>query len=1323
MKSQDAVGSSSSDLVSKSPARNTNPVIKLKPQRKSSSSTLKKNYSSISHSSPNNTYTDKPNRITVACERCRKRHKRCHGGQPCANCVRAKAECVYVEGERKIVTSLRYIQGLQSENTDLKAELERVKAQLAAINQQQQSSNAAQSFVSDLPTKRPATTGFSDTFHTEKRLRTSTSPSPIKGSSQVTLNRLPSPASFSFNKNQNADSNYQILNSFFTHQNPSYHIKESNEREKVRESEYFNAPDFKKAFLAVTSIVDQNSPAYGLFSSTALPTLNTHEPQRSESFEKKSHDKTELLGNSCLFTLPSSNPRPLQNVSSLYMERNGLNYTIKSSRLGKAYTVEDFTLPPYEKALESITSFHENFSYHLYFVNIGQLRHDLKNTYQDTRSIFSLGINEVSWFSKLLIILAMGEMYHCTEVNEQLPNIFMTESPMEKYSTIPGVKYFTKFNVLLQFIPDLITTNASNIETLEALLLFTYYNYLVDSSLNHYLCSGFIYRYALTLGLHCEDLSKKISPEELEHRRRLWWTVYMVDRYSAVKSGFPLSVTSDIIRVSKPAPIQITDPNSIYEFEDEGYINSFLSITQLMTLMLDGLYNRRKQDDVLHTVTKILRGLHRWRQRLPEQIRVDYSNPSWKVTRQIATVHCEYFQCINLTMRPIFLYFVRKRIQAINNWVSSKNGKKTNENVPNEPPGPTNLSKYSMEMLSLFSATFQASVQTLRAQKKLFKAKKFPMFSISDRENITSSISTLILFNAAFGVNPLANSHISEGFFLLGAMFQSGNANAGYRRDHLIDLINALARSGIQSYTEDLSLQKEKLDTKPKANLPENTSPLVSSKSNETEASNIQRYKSHSGTKAQLPSSDPGLPNLSSKNWLPPISSFISPVTDSKPSLFSGPALKNTEPLQNTTFTSTEGTSQQTIPNKTPQSFSQSGNSTKSDNDSTSSRQWTPKNVYSSFSGGISDLDMEQEQVMLSSFNFDSCTLQNLELLGITDTEGMDIWGIPARFAAEDVELFPSDISTKPNADFDSLRLNRDTSITEQFSGQNTVDNNELVGGNEDNFKNVESQDKNGTIVGQSQKLNANNWQTPDTNFLFFESIKSKASHAKSHSNDQLKEASNRTTNAGLENKASEKYLSQVRKQQARQQFNSTGTRSEFLERYPVANQSSDIYMDNILPQKISAQQQTQNDEETVTPNAGHNTQSRNYKPKNMTSSAIPEPTIMLPLTTDPSLSLCYNKDTLSKSLPTGQTIDKPLESVTGLNDEGPTNGHVQSEATVAFLDNGKTVSSNSPPPQISPASPSWWSQPEQEMWTELSAHPFSWHSLLADNVNEWRMS
>lgn len=69
-----------------------------------------------------------------------------------------------------------------------------------------------------------------------------------------------------------------------------------------------------------------------------------------------------------------------------------------------------------------------------------------------------------------------------------------------------------------------------------------------------------------------------------------------------------------------------------------------------------------------------------------------------------------------------------------------------------------------MEMLSLFSATFQASVQTLRAQKKLLKP-KFPMFSISDRENITSSISTLILFNAAFGVNPLANSHISEGFF------------------------------------------------------------------------------------------------------------------------------------------------------------------------------------------------------------------------------------------------------------------------------------------------------------------------------------------------------------------------------------------------------------------------------------------------------------------------------------------------------------------------------------------------------------------------------
>lgn len=70
-------------------------------------------------------------RVNVACERCRKRHIRCDGQEICSNCHKMKAECVYIEGDKKIVVSLKYLKALREENDRLKSLLQGISSEFS----------------------------------------------------------------------------------------------------------------------------------------------------------------------------------------------------------------------------------------------------------------------------------------------------------------------------------------------------------------------------------------------------------------------------------------------------------------------------------------------------------------------------------------------------------------------------------------------------------------------------------------------------------------------------------------------------------------------------------------------------------------------------------------------------------------------------------------------------------------------------------------------------------------------------------------------------------------------------------------------------------------------------------------------------------------------------------------------------------------------------------------------------------------------------------------------------------------------------------------
>ena len=60
-------------------------------------------------------------------------------------------------------------------------------------------------------------------------------------------------------------------------------------------------------------------------------------------------------------------------------------------------------------------------------------------------------------------------------------------------------------------------------------------------------------RIALALGMNRETPLDSLSKSDCERRRRLWWTLYIIDRKLSINMGAPLSIADEVIDISLPS--------------------------------------------------------------------------------------------------------------------------------------------------------------------------------------------------------------------------------------------------------------------------------------------------------------------------------------------------------------------------------------------------------------------------------------------------------------------------------------------------------------------------------------------------------------------------------------------------------------------------------------------------------------------------------------------------------------------------------------------------------------------------------------------------
>ncbi|KAE9380683.1 hypothetical protein N431DRAFT_540260 [Stipitochalara longipes BDJ] len=137
----------------------------------------------------------------------------------------------------------------------------------------------------------------------------------------------------------------------------------------------------------------------------------------------------------------------------------------------------------------------------------------------------------------------------------------------EPYDSTPPENFFM---TALQYISA--ARESHSVHNIEAMTLLVLYNLRSPSNSGIWYMIGLAMRTCVDLGLHREAHYGNVSPYEGQLRRRLFWTVYFLERVIAVSVGRPYSIADRDIDVA--LPLEIDD-----SVRDDGLIARTLAVS------------------------------------------------------------------------------------------------------------------------------------------------------------------------------------------------------------------------------------------------------------------------------------------------------------------------------------------------------------------------------------------------------------------------------------------------------------------------------------------------------------------------------------------------------------------------------------------------------------------------------------------------------------------------------------------------------------------------------------------------------------------------
>lgn len=818
-------------------------------------------------------------RTSLACIRCRTRHIKCPGGNPCKKCQMAQTKCEYIEADRKIVVSMKYLSKLHDDIARLKKDNATLRNNLKKEADGNKLSVGANTY-NDKDVSGVSHPGLTRDPSATLINRESTSlESSVSSGSAYDASR--SPNAFTNNLRYYPQNYYQQQAQQQQQLQQQPHTQHQHQQGLLQQGLRLQYPEVKEE---VAEVIQPTLDKHGrliqsrtgekLYAGSSSMTLFGIEIQNMVLQSASNTPNTSPLESNNNIS-PSTiqqmisqqqsiplNSLKSESQSSTNNNRGNNRETEVLEKEGNAYKITlaktntrpglliNFTLPSYSYAMLLVDTFINYNDGCFYFFNEGLVKRFLMNLYSgkshDNKKILKRNhtyvvrnegsadidentikkdadddtILETIWFCKILLIFAIGEMYLGTESDIHIKKLKILdklvyasrknksnkdlsnpeeaeheETIKEKKNTLPGSGFFFQASELFTglFASGAID-NSTKDGGIEVMLLYAFYLQVADCTIASYFYFGLALRSTLILGWHVDAEKDNLNRFELEHRRRIWWTVYMYERMLLSKAGLPLSFADDSVSTELPidfdmslddCPRDENDIRSFYIFPSAEYINNCVTITQINAIILSSLYTKQPTVNILPVVSDLVHKLMQWKNALPPFLKVDYLQKNLKVSRLIVNLMTEYFQGMNLAVRPLLFHFATKKLKDLQTSVAA------NKYV--------DLTKYSKNVLMLLNASFQASINTIKSIWALVPENMVALFGWMDREYLFTSASTLILFNTSFGVHEATKEHLDHALIIFTRMKELGNYPAALRRAQLLKLIRVLDFNGVMS--------------------------------------------------------------------------------------------------------------------------------------------------------------------------------------------------------------------------------------------------------------------------------------------------------------------------------------------------------------------------------------------------------------------------------------------------------------------------------------------------------------------------------------------
>ncbi|KAK0634158.1 fungal-specific transcription factor domain-containing protein [Immersiella caudata] len=218
----------------------------------------------------------------------------------------------------------------------------------------------------------------------------------------------------------------------------------------------------------------------------------------------------------------------------------------------------------------------------------------------------------------------------------------------------PGLAHFAHATKILSYLGERPT-----LDFIEIRLILSIYSFTLNRVYAAYTFAGSAIRMGVIMGLHLNiPVAQQSDPVVREHRNRVWWTSYILDRMWASKLGCPPAIQDEDIKVDLPTPVLLEGP-SAQDFAYAGYHTAFVKLASISMHSVRSIYTGKDQASALfNKVQQRVKELKAWAEELPPPLHLDTSlgpNPAYH-NYELLSLHLILNQTIILATRPILLY-------------------------------------------------------------------------------------------------------------------------------------------------------------------------------------------------------------------------------------------------------------------------------------------------------------------------------------------------------------------------------------------------------------------------------------------------------------------------------------------------------------------------------------------------------------------------------------------------------------------------------------------------------------------------------------------